>query len=94
MVQHQLVFLLAPAATFLVKLGEEVGLQTKVVNVLPNSPVVVMTWLGQQPKLTSILLNSHIDVVPVFPVIITLYTLFYKCYYFKFFKGALEVRSV
>ena len=29
---------------------------------------VVITWEGQDPSLPSIILNSHIDVVPVFPV--------------------------
>lgn len=29
-------------------------------------PVVVLTWLGTQPDLPSIVLNSHMDVVPVF----------------------------
>lgn len=28
-------------------------------------PLVVMTWKGSQPELPSILLNSHVDVVPV-----------------------------
>lgn len=31
-----------------------------------DNPVCVMTWTGSQPNLPSILLNSHIDVVPVF----------------------------
>ena len=31
-------------------------------------PVVVMSWLGSNPSLQSIMLNSHMDVVPVFPV--------------------------
>lgn len=30
------------------------------------NPVVVMTWVGSQPQLPSIMLNSHTDVVPVF----------------------------
>lgn len=34
----------------------------------PGKPIVVITWLGQKPELTSILLNSHMDVVPVYPV--------------------------
>lgn len=29
-------------------------------------PVVVITWIGSQPNLPSIVLNSHMDVVPVF----------------------------
>lgn len=31
-----------------------------------KNPVVVMTWLGSEPDLPSIMLNSHTDVVPVF----------------------------
>lgn len=31
-----------------------------------DAPVVVMTWQGAQPELPSIMLNSHMDVVPVF----------------------------
>lgn len=30
------------------------------------NPVVVMKWLGKQPELPAIILNSHTDVVPVF----------------------------
>lgn len=32
----------------------------------PKKPVVVMTWVGTDPTLPAILLNSHTDVVPVF----------------------------
>ncbi|XP_034661856.1 aminoacylase-1B-like [Drosophila subobscura] len=32
-----------------------------------QNPVVVLTWKGLQPELPSVLLNSHMDVVPVFP---------------------------
>lgn len=31
-----------------------------------KNPVVVITWHGSQPELSSIVLNSHMDVVPVF----------------------------
>ncbi|KAJ6625687.1 Aminoacylase-1 [Pseudolycoriella hygida] len=31
-----------------------------------ENPVVVMTWHGLDPSLSSVLLNSHMDVVPVF----------------------------
>lgn len=31
-----------------------------------DNPVCVMSWTGSQPNLPSILLNSHMDVVPVF----------------------------
>lgn len=32
-----------------------------------QNPIVVLTWKGSQPDLPSIVLNSHMDVVPVFP---------------------------
>lgn len=32
-----------------------------------KNPVVILTWYGSQPNLPSIVLNSHMDVVPVFP---------------------------
>ncbi|XP_020817680.1 aminoacylase-1-like [Drosophila serrata] len=38
-----------------------------VIPVLPSKPVVIMKWLGKSPELPSIILNSHMDVVPVFP---------------------------
>lgn len=31
------------------------------------NPVLVITWLGLEPELPALLLNSHMDVVPVFP---------------------------
>ncbi|BFF91989.1 aminoacylase-1-like [Drosophila madeirensis] len=34
---------------------------------LPSKPAVIIKWLGKQPELPSIVLNSHMDVVPVFP---------------------------
>ena len=34
---------------------------------MPRRPVVVITWVGTKPDLSSIMLNSHVDVVPVFP---------------------------
>lgn len=36
--------------------------------VAPGYVVTVLTWLGTNPALSSILLNSHTDVVPVFEV--------------------------
>lgn len=31
-----------------------------------KSPIVVISWIGTKPTLPSIMLNSHMDVVPVF----------------------------
>lgn len=36
-----------------------------------EKPVVIITWIGQKPELSSLLLTSHMDVVPVYPVSIT-----------------------
>ncbi|CAH0626768.1 unnamed protein product [Chrysodeixis includens] len=50
---------------FLKKMAEQLGLPVAVHEFVPKKPVVVITWEGQQPDEPSILLNSHIDVVPV-----------------------------
>jgi aminoacylase len=43
------------------------GLDFKVViPVTPKKPICIMTWVGKKPELKSIVLNSHMDVVPVF----------------------------
>uniref|UniRef100_A0A8C9W9Z1 N-acyl-aliphatic-L-amino acid amidohydrolase n=1 Tax=Scleropages formosus TaxID=113540 RepID=A0A8C9W9Z1_SCLFO len=34
--------------------------------VCPGRVVLIMTWLGSKPSLKSIVLNSHVDVVPVY----------------------------
>ena len=36
--------------------------------VAPNRPIIIMTVEGKNPAIPTILLNSHTDVVPVFPV--------------------------
>ena len=33
-----------------------------------DKPIILMTWEGTDPSLPTVLLNSHIDVVPVYPV--------------------------
>lgn len=52
---------------FLKRLADEIGLSFKVYHPIEKSkPVVVMSLFGTQPELKSIILNSHMDVVPVF----------------------------
>lgn len=51
---------------FLKKQAKELGLPIKVYEVKPRKPVVVLSWAGQDETLPSVLLNSHMDVVPVF----------------------------
>lgn len=56
-----------PCVTFLKKQAASLDLPVSVY--YPRNqlnPVVVMTWIGSQPDLPSIMLNSHTDVVPVF----------------------------
>lgn len=53
---------------FLKKQAKDLGLTVEICYPGgPTKPIVIMTWLGQQPELASIMLNSHMDVVPVYP---------------------------
>ena len=61
-------FLTASAVDFLTRQASEIGLECQVVESYSGFPVVVMTLIGYQPQLKSIILNSHMDVVPVFEV--------------------------
>uniref|UniRef100_A0A1B6D3W7 N-acyl-aliphatic-L-amino acid amidohydrolase n=1 Tax=Clastoptera arizonana TaxID=38151 RepID=A0A1B6D3W7_9HEMI len=56
-----------PCVSFLTKQANSLGLPLQTYIVAPQKPVVVITWTGSQPELQSLLLNSHMDVVPVFP---------------------------
>ncbi|XP_033327279.2 aminoacylase-1 [Megalopta genalis] len=52
---------------FLQKQAKTLDLPIKEYIVHANKPIVVITWIGTDPSKPSILLNSHMDVVPVFP---------------------------
>ncbi|XP_045604702.1 aminoacylase-1 [Procambarus clarkii] len=52
---------------FLEEQAKELDADCQVIECVPGKPIVVMTLLGQNPNLPSLLLNSHTDVVPVFP---------------------------
>jgi len=54
------------AVAFLKGQAEEIGLEFNVVSPA-GDPVVIMSWIGTDPSKPSLLLNSHMDVVPVFP---------------------------
>lgn len=54
------------AVVFLKDQAVTLNLPVQVYNVGPKNPVVIITWKGTEPTLPSILLNSHMDVVPVF----------------------------
>ena len=42
-----------------------IGLSCRVYELVANKPILVATWIGSEPSLPSVLLNSHYDVVPV-----------------------------
>ncbi|XP_053377243.1 aminoacylase-1-like [Mercenaria mercenaria] len=55
------------AIAFLQRMAAELDLPFRTVEVSPGRKIVIMTWEGEDPTLPTILLNSHTDVVPVFP---------------------------
>ncbi|VEL19926.1 unnamed protein product [Protopolystoma xenopodis] len=54
-----------PAVEWLIKQGKSLGLSIHIVEIVSNNPIVILCWKGYRPDLSSILLNSHMDVVPV-----------------------------
>ncbi|XP_050531858.1 aminoacylase-1-like isoform X2 [Daktulosphaira vitifoliae] len=52
---------------FILRQAQSLGLPSNIFYVAPGKPIVIITWTGQNPELPSILLNSHMDVVPVYP---------------------------
>jgi len=58
-----------------------IHVQYVILQVAPGNNVVLMTLEGTSPELKSVLLNSHYDVVPVFPVSASLsLPLSFHCY--------------
>nr|XP_026496307.1 aminoacylase-1-like [Vanessa tameamea] len=51
---------------YLKRQATNLNLPATVYEVIPKKPILIMTWEGLEPNLPSILLNSHMDVVPVF----------------------------
>ncbi|XP_068265638.1 aminoacylase-1 isoform X3 [Nyctibius grandis] len=54
------------AVRFLERISTDLGLACQKVEVCQGYVVLVLTWQGTNPRLRSVLLNSHTDVVPVF----------------------------
>lgn len=54
-----------PAVDWLLSVGRELNLDCDVVEIFPDNPILIMCWKGRNPNLPAILLNSHMDVVPV-----------------------------
>jgi aminoacylase len=62
-----IVCLSEPCVSFLRSQALELGLDFNVVvPVTPKKPICILTWIGTSPEMKSIILNSHMDVVPVF----------------------------
>ncbi|KAK3823836.1 MAG: hypothetical protein JOS17DRAFT_818963 [Linnemannia elongata] len=57
----------AGSTAFLIRQAQEIDMPYRVVECVKGKPTVIMTFEGQDPSLPSLLLNSHTDVVPVFP---------------------------
>lgn len=55
------------AIAFLQRMSAEIDLPFRIVEVSSDRKVVIMTLEGEDPSLSSIMLNSHTDVVPVYP---------------------------
>jgi len=53
---------------FLKKQAKGLELPVQIFTVVSGKPIVVLTWQGLEPSQPAVLLNSHMDVVPVFPV--------------------------
>lgn len=51
---------------FLKKQAKSLDLPVKVYEHYKGKPIVILTWIGTDPSVSSIMLNSHMDVVPVF----------------------------
>ncbi|VDM24593.1 unnamed protein product, partial [Hydatigera taeniaeformis] len=52
------------AVNWLENVGTELGLECFVTEIVANNPILIMRWCGSEPSLRSIMLNSHMDVVP------------------------------
>ncbi|XP_060530070.1 aminoacylase-1 isoform X2 [Cylas formicarius] len=51
---------------FLRSQAQSLDLPVKIITLVTGKPIVILTWIGKEPHIPSILLNSHMDVVPVF----------------------------
>ncbi|KAG0503728.1 hypothetical protein HPP92_003800 [Vanilla planifolia] len=54
----------AGAVSFLSALASSIGLETLTFEFTPGKPLLLLSWLGSDPSLPSLLLNSHLDSVP------------------------------
>lgn len=57
----------AKAMEFLAVQAKSLNLPYWTMECVAGKPIFVMTWEGSDPSLSAVILNSHTDVVPVFP---------------------------
>ncbi|CAL9217839.1 unnamed protein product [Arabidopsis halleri] len=50
--------------SFLINQAQSIGLTSKTIEFVSGKPILLLTWLGSNPNLPSILFNSHLDSVP------------------------------
>lgn len=53
------------AAIFLTSQAKSLSLESQTLEFVKGKPLVLLKWPGSDPSLPTILLNSHVDVVPV-----------------------------
>jgi len=53
---------------YLTNLAKSFDLPFRVYKMFVKKPILVVTWVGTKPTEPSILLNSHMDVAPVYEV--------------------------
>ncbi|RZC64811.1 hypothetical protein C5167_008504 [Papaver somniferum] len=53
--------------SYLTSQAQSIGLKTTIFEFSPSKPLLIITWVGSNPSLPSILLNSHLDSVPAEP---------------------------
>ncbi|KAK9680375.1 Peptidase family M20/M25/M40 [Popillia japonica] len=51
---------------FLEKQAKSLDLPIQSYSVVTGKPIVIITWTGTEPNIPSVMLNSHMDVVPVY----------------------------
>ncbi|KAK5638397.1 hypothetical protein RI129_012692 [Pyrocoelia pectoralis] len=55
-----------PCIKFLEQYARDLGIPVKVYRNIPTKPVAVFKWEGKESGLSTIMLNGHMDVVPVY----------------------------
>ncbi|KAF3434898.1 hypothetical protein FNV43_RR21985 [Rhamnella rubrinervis] len=53
------------ASDFILSQAKSLSLESQILEFVNGKPLILLKWLGSDPSLSSILLNSHTDVVPV-----------------------------